>query len=71
MTQPTNEMFESAYRGEAPEMSGAKPPWSIGEPQPELAALIEHGKFKGDGEMKLDGTDRNRIWRVLFFTGKK
>ncbi|MGZ8808594.1 MAG: class I SAM-dependent methyltransferase [Mycobacterium sp.] len=48
MTQPTNEMFESAYRGEAPEMSGAKPPWSIGEPQPELAALIELGKFKGD-----------------------
>jgi SAM-dependent methyltransferase len=41
-------MFESAYRGEAPEMSGAKPPWSIGEPQPELAALIEQGKFKGD-----------------------
>ena len=48
MTQPTNEMFESAYRGEAPEMSGAKPPWSIGEPQPELAALIEQGKFTGD-----------------------
>jgi SAM-dependent methyltransferase len=41
-------MFESAYRGEAPEMSGAKPPWSIGEPQPELAALIEQGKFRGD-----------------------
>jgi SAM-dependent methyltransferase len=48
MTQPTNEMFESAYRGEAPEMAGVKPPWSIGEPQPELAALIEQGKFKGD-----------------------
>ena len=47
MTQPTNEMFESAYRGEAPEMAGAKPPWSIGEPQPELAALIEQGKFSG------------------------
>jgi SAM-dependent methyltransferase len=41
-------MFESAYRGEAPEMAGAKPPWSIGEPQPELAVLIEQGKFKGD-----------------------
>jgi SAM-dependent methyltransferase len=40
-------MFESAYRGEAPEMPGAKPPWSIGEPQPELAALIEQGKFRG------------------------
>ncbi len=48
MTQPTNEMFESAYRGEAPEMAGAKPPWSIGEPQPELAALIEQGKVVGD-----------------------
>jgi cyclopropane fatty-acyl-phospholipid synthase-like methyltransferase len=41
-------MFESAYRGEAPEMAGAKPPWSIGEPQPELAALIEQGKFVGE-----------------------
>lgn len=48
MTQPTNEMFESAYRGEVPEMAGTKPPWSIGEPQPELAALIEQGKFSGD-----------------------
>ena len=48
MTQPTNEMFESAYRGDAPEMAGARPPWSIGEPQPELAALIEQGKFEGD-----------------------
>src|SRR5687767_2872810 len=47
MTQPTNQMFESAYRGEAPEM-GARPPWSIGEPQPELAALIDAGKFHGD-----------------------
>jgi SAM-dependent methyltransferase len=41
-------MFESAYRGEAPEMAGVKPPWSIGEPQPELATLIEQGKFRGD-----------------------
>ncbi|MGH3675275.1 MAG: class I SAM-dependent methyltransferase [Mycobacterium sp.] len=41
------ELFENAYRGEVPEM-GAKPPWSIGEPQPELAALIEQGKFHGD-----------------------
>jgi cyclopropane fatty-acyl-phospholipid synthase-like methyltransferase len=40
-------MFESAYRGEVPEM-GTKPPWSIGEPQPELAALIKQGKFHGD-----------------------
>lgn len=49
MSQPTQEMFESAYRGEAPEMGeGNRPPWSIGEPQPEIAALIEAGKFHGD-----------------------
>lgn len=47
MTTP-NEMFESAYRGEAPEFEGLRPPWSIGEPQPEIAALIEAGKFHGD-----------------------
>lgn len=47
MTQPTQEMFESAYKGEAPEV-GSRPPWSIGEPQPELAELIEGGKFHGD-----------------------
>jgi 2-heptyl-1-hydroxyquinolin-4(1H)-one methyltransferase len=49
MTQPMNQMFESAYRGEAAELgAGLKPPWSIGEPQPELAALIEQGRFHGD-----------------------
>ena len=49
MTQPTREMFDSAYRGEAPEMGeGNRPPWSIGEPQPEIAALIQAGKFHGD-----------------------
>lgn len=42
-------MFESAYRGEAPEMGqGNRPPWSIGEPQPEIAALIAAGKFHGE-----------------------
>jgi 2-heptyl-1-hydroxyquinolin-4(1H)-one methyltransferase len=42
-------MFESAYRGESDEMGlGSRPPWSIGEPQPEIAALIEEGKFHGD-----------------------
>ena len=41
--------FESAYRGEATELGlGARPPWSIDEPQPELAALIDQGKFHGD-----------------------
>jgi 2-heptyl-1-hydroxyquinolin-4(1H)-one methyltransferase len=49
MTRPTDEMFDSAYRGEADEMGpGNRPPWSIGEPQPEIAALIEAGKFHGD-----------------------
>lgn len=27
---------------------GNRPPWSIGEPQPEIAALVEAGKFHGD-----------------------
>lgn len=48
MTEPTSEMFDNAYKGEMPDMKMAKPPWSIGEPQPELAALIEQGKFHGD-----------------------
>ncbi|MDX1889221.1 class I SAM-dependent methyltransferase [Mycolicibacterium sp. 050158] len=49
MTNPTDAMFESAYRGEAPEIAeGTKPPWSIGEPQPEIAALIAAGAFHGD-----------------------
>ena len=44
-----DQMFESAYKGEHEDMGvGARPPWSIGEPQPELAALIEQGKFHGD-----------------------
>jgi SAM-dependent methyltransferase len=49
MTTPADFTFESAYKGEIPEMGvGAKPPWSIGEPQPELQALIEAGNFHGD-----------------------
>lgn len=40
--------FESAYRGESPLGEGVRPPWSIGAPQPELAALIEEGRFRGD-----------------------
>ena len=36
-------------RARPPELGlGTKPPWSIGEPQPEIAALIEQGKFHGD-----------------------
>lgn len=49
MTTPSQDLFENAYKGEATELGlGAKPPWSIGEPQPEIAALIEQGKFRGD-----------------------
>jgi SAM-dependent methyltransferase len=54
-------LFENAYRGEAAELGlGTRPPWSIGEPQPELAALVEQGKFHGDvldvgcGEAEID-----------------
>jgi 2-heptyl-1-hydroxyquinolin-4(1H)-one methyltransferase len=48
MTQPVDFEFENAYRGESPFGAGVRPPWSIGAPQPELAALIEQGKFHGD-----------------------
>jgi len=49
MTNSSDQMFDAAYRGEAEELGlGSKPPWSIGEPQPEIAALIEAGKFHGD-----------------------
>ncbi len=40
--------FDPAYRGEAEEFGrGARPPWSLGEPQPEIAALIDQGKITG------------------------
>lgn len=48
MTAPTEFEFESVYRGESQLGEGVRPPWSLGEPQPELAALIEQGKFTGD-----------------------
>jgi SAM-dependent methyltransferase len=38
--------WDSAYRGEG-NFEGA-PPWNIGEPQPELAALIAEGKVHGE-----------------------
>lgn len=40
MTQPYMD-WDAAYRQDTP------PPWSIGEPQPELARLIEQGKIHG------------------------
>lgn len=49
MTQPTDFEFENAYRGESAQFGeGARPPWSIGTPQPELSALIDQRKFHGD-----------------------
>ncbi|OKH63077.1 hypothetical protein EB72_12265, partial [Mycobacterium sp. SWH-M1] len=48
MTNPSDTMFDAAYRGEAEEMAGARPPWSIGEPQPEIRALIDAGICHGD-----------------------
>src|SRR5690242_19998041 len=44
----TEDLFDSAYRQSAPEFEGFRPPWSIDEPQPEIAALIDQGKFHGD-----------------------
>jgi 2-polyprenyl-3-methyl-5-hydroxy-6-metoxy-1,4-benzoquinol methylase len=37
--------WDSAYREEKFE---GPPPWNIGEPQPELAALVAAGKFRSD-----------------------
>ncbi|MFE7746092.1 class I SAM-dependent methyltransferase [Nocardia sp. NPDC057455] len=49
MTTPDDLDFDAIYRGTGgPFGPGVKPPWSIGEPQPELAALIEQGRFHGD-----------------------
>src|SRR5258708_35617122 len=49
MTTPQDLEFDAAYRGETARLGvGVRPPWSLGEPQPELAALIEQGKFHGD-----------------------
>ncbi len=38
--------WDGAYRGEGD--FGGPPPWNIGEPQPELAALIHDGKVRSD-----------------------
>lgn len=49
MSNSLDQMFDSAYRGESEELGlGAKAPWSIGEPQPEIAALMEAGRFHGE-----------------------
>ncbi|WP_280463118.1 class I SAM-dependent methyltransferase [Nocardia carnea] len=48
MTNPGEFEFEDIYRTGGPFGPGAAPPWSIGEPQPALAALIEQGRFHGE-----------------------
>jgi len=49
MSEDVDFGFDSVYRGESARIGvGVRPPWSLGEPQPELAALIEQGKFHGD-----------------------
>lgn len=41
--------FDAAYQGQSSQLGvGVRPPWSIGEPQPELARLIEQGRFHGE-----------------------
>lgn len=40
------EIFDIAYRGEL--IPGHTAPWSIGEPQPDIAALIDAGMVHGD-----------------------
>ncbi len=48
-TQEFDFDFDPAYRGATTEFGvGARPPWSLGEPQPEIAALIDQGKITGD-----------------------
>lgn len=49
MTASHDFEFDSAYRGKTEALGhGAKPPWSIGVPQPDIAALIDAGYFHGD-----------------------
>lgn len=41
-------IFDAAYRGVTPATGDTKrPPWSFGEPQPEMAALVDAGHFHG------------------------
>ncbi|MCX4090950.1 class I SAM-dependent methyltransferase [Nocardia sp. alder85J] len=49
MTTPGEFEFEAVYQATGGRQGdGFKPPWSIGAPQPELAALIDRGAFHGD-----------------------
>lgn len=47
-TQKFDFDFDPAYRGETAEFGpGVRPPWSLGVPQPEIAALIDQGRIRG------------------------
>ena len=46
MTSDDVANWDEAYRGEG--FFGGPPPWNIGEPQPELAALQRAGEFRGE-----------------------
>src|ERR1700727_2749094 len=48
-TQEFDFGFDPAYRGETAEFgAGVRPPWTLGEPQPEIAALIDQAKVTGE-----------------------
>jgi SAM-dependent methyltransferase len=48
MTEVLEFDFDPAYRGERTDFgANGRPPWSLGEPQPEIAALIDEGKITG------------------------
>jgi ubiquinone/menaquinone biosynthesis C-methylase UbiE len=40
--------FDPAYRGHGPFDHGGKPPWSLGEPQPDIATLISQHRVHGE-----------------------
>ena len=51
MTSSSHEVqdFDAVYRGESAQPGlHQRPPWSLGEPQPEIVRLIDEGKFHGE-----------------------
>jgi len=48
MSKPENLDFDPAYRGHGPLGPADKPPWSIGGPQPDLAALVDQEMVHGE-----------------------
>jgi 2-heptyl-1-hydroxyquinolin-4(1H)-one methyltransferase len=49
-SQSLQQEFDAAYRSQSAELGGIgnRPPWSLGEPQPAVTALIDAGSFHGD-----------------------